>query len=136
MRKITTLFVAVISILFMSCGNETTENINELNVNDTLNLELKIDSMSIDTSGIVLSEDSVMEKISSLMKSTENSHTKVKEIKAIKKENVSLKKELVETKAELKQIKAELSDTLIEPTKKKKKSFLQKVISSIKKDSI
>jgi septal ring factor EnvC (AmiA/AmiB activator) len=134
MRKITTLFVAVISILFMSCGNETTEN--QLNVNDTLNLELKIDSMSIDTSGIVLSEDSVMEKISSLMKSTENSHTKVKEIKAIKKENVSLKKELVETKAELKQIKAELSDTLIEPTKKKKKSFLQKVISSIKKDSI
>jgi septal ring factor EnvC (AmiA/AmiB activator) len=134
MRKITTLFVAVISILFMSCGNETTEN--ELNVNDTLNLELQIDSMSIDTSGIVLSEDSVMEKISALMKSTENSHTKVKEIKAIKKENVSLKKELVETKAELKQIKAELSDTLIEPTKKKKKSFLQKVISSIKKDSI
>ena len=135
MRKITTLFVAVISILFMSCGNETTEN--QLNVNDTLNLELKIDSMSIDTSGIVLSgEDSVMEKMSFLMKSTENAQTKVKEIKAIKKENVSLKKELVETKAELKQIKAELSDTLIEPTKKKKKSFLQKVISSIKKDSI
>ena len=133
MRKITTLFVAVISILFMSCGNETTEN--ELNVNDTLNLELQIDSLGIDTTRIVLSEDSVMEKISSLMKSTENSHTKVKEIKAIKKENVSLKKELVETKAELKQIKAELSDTL-EPTKKKKKSFLQKVISSIKKDSI
>lgn len=134
MRKITTLFVAVISILFMSCGNKTTEN--QLNISDTLNLKLKIDSMGIDTSGIVLNEDSVMEKISSLMKSTENSHTKVKEIKAIKKENVSLKKELVETKAELKQIKAELSDTLIEPTKKKKKSFLQKVISSIKKDSI
>jgi predicted transcriptional regulator len=135
MRKITTLFVAVISILFMSCGNETTEN--ELNVNDTLNLELQIDSLGIDTTRIVLSgEDSVMEKMSFLMKSTENAQTKVKEIKAIKKENVSLKKELVETKAELKQIKAELSDTLIEPTKKKKKSFLQKVISSIKKDSI
>ena len=60
----------------------------------------------------------------------------IKEIKDIKKENVSLKKELIETKAELQEVKAILADTTAEPTKKKKKSFIQKVISTIKKDTV
>ena len=69
--------------------------------------------------------------------STKNASTKVKEIKAIKKENASLKKELVETKAELEQVKAVLADTTAsEPVKKKKKTFIQKVISTIKKDTV
>ncbi len=79
--------------------------------------------------------DSIAEKISSLLLSTQDVHKKVKEIKTIKQENASLKKELVETKAELQQVKAVLADTTSEPSKKKKKSFIQKVISTIKKDT-
>jgi uncharacterized protein YcfL len=130
MRKITTLFVAVISILFMSCGNEITEN--ELNVNDILNLELQIDSLGIDTTGIVLSEDSVMEKISSLMKSTENAHTKVKEIKVLKVENKELKHELVETKEQLIVAKAEIKKLDSAVTSTKKRGLLQRLVDNFK----
>jgi hypothetical protein len=81
--------------------------------------------------------DSVILRTSELIKSTENADKKVKEIKAIKSENVALKKELVETKAELEEVKAILADTIsAEPVKKKKKTFIQKVISTIKRDSI
>ena len=83
----------------------------------------------IDTASI----DSMAEKITNLLISTAHADKKVKEIKDIKKENASLKQELVETKAELKEVKAVLADTT-EPVKKKK-SFIQKVISTIKKDT-
>lgn len=130
MRKVATLFVTAISILFMSCGSETTEN--ELNVNDTLGLELAIDSMGIDTSGIILVEDSVMEKMSSLMKSTENAHTKVKEIKVLKVENKELKHELVETKEQLIIAKEEIKklDSAVSSTKKR--SLLQRIVDNFK----
>ena len=65
--------------------------------------------------------------------STANAEHKVKEIKDIKKENVSLKKELIQIKAELQEVKAVLSDTTEHV--KKKKSFIQRVISTIKKDT-
>ena len=132
MRKITIMFVTAISMLFMSCGNETTENVNELNVSDTLNLELKIDSVGIDTTGIILAEDSVMEKMSSLMKSTENAHTKVKEIKVLKVENKVLKHELVETKEQLIVAKAEIKklDSAVSSTKKR--GLLQRIVDNFK----
>jgi uncharacterized protein YcfL len=130
MRKITIMFVTAISMLFMSCGNETTEN--ELNISDTLNLELKIDSVGIDTTGIILAEDSVMEKMSSLMKSTENAHTKVKEIKVLKVENKVLKHELVETKEQLVVAKAEIKklDSAVSSTKKR--GLLQRIVDNFK----
>ena len=123
------MFVTAISILFMSCGNQTTEN--ELNVSDTL-LELKIDSMGIDTSGIIFIEDSVMEKMSFLMKSTENAHTKVKEIKVLKVENKVLKHELVETKEQLIVAKAEIKklDSAVSSTKKR--GLLQRIVDNFK----
>ena len=83
----------------------------------------------------ILSTDSVMNKINNLINSTEHVDKKVKEIKTIKQENVSLKKELIETKAELEEVKAVLADTISE-VKKKKRTFLQKVISTIKKDTV
>ena len=130
MRKITTLIITAILILFTSCGNETTEK--KLNVNDTLALELSIDSLSIDTSGIILSEDSIMEKISSLMKTTENAHTKVKEIKVLKVENKELKHDLVETKEQLVIAKEEIKklDSAVSSTKKK--GFFQNIIENFK----
>jgi uncharacterized protein YcfL len=130
MRKITIMFVTAILILFMSCGNETTEN--ELNITDTLNLELKIDSVGIDTSGIILIEDSVMEKMSSLMKSTENAHTKVKEIKVLKIENKVLKHDLIETKEQLIIAKEEIKklDSVVGSTKKR--GLLQRIVDNFK----
>ena len=126
------MFVTAISILFMSCGSETTENVNELNVNDTLGLELKMDSMGIDTSGIILIEDSVMQKMSFLMRSTENAHTKVKEIKVLKVENKVLKHDLIETKEQLIIAKEEIKklDSTIISTKKK--GLLQRLVDNFK----
>jgi|694.fasta_scaffold73505_4 hypothetical protein len=118
-----------ISMLFMSCGNETTEN--ELNVSDTL-LELKIDSMGIDTSGIIFIEDSVMEKMSFLMKSTENAHTKVKEIKVLKVENKVLKHDLIETKEQLIIAKEEIKKLDSTITSTKKKGLLQRIVDNFK----
>ncbi len=136
MRKITIMFVTLlscklisISMLFMSCGNETTEN--ELNVSDTL-LELKIDSMGIDTSGIIFIEDSVMEKMSFLMKSTENAHTKVKEIKVLKVENKVLKHDLIETKEQLIIAKEEIKKLDSTITSTKKKGLLQRIVDNFK----
>jgi hypothetical protein len=113
----------------MSCGNETTEN--ELNVSDTL-LELKIDSMGIDTSGIIFIEDSVMEKMSFLMKSTENAHTKVKEIKVLKVENKVLKHDLIETKEQLIIAKEEIKKLDSTITSTKKKGLLQRIVDNFK----
>jgi hypothetical protein len=132
MRKIANLFVTVISTLFMSCGSETTENVNELNVNDTLGLGVAIDSMGIDTSGIIFVEDSVMEKMSSLMKSTENAHTKVKEIKVLKVENKELKHELVETKEQLVIAKEEIKKLDSAVTSTKKRGLLQRIVDNFK----
>ena len=136
MRKITIMFVTLlscklisISMLFMSCGNETTEN--ELNVSDTL-LELKIDSMGIDTSGIIFIKDSVMEKMSFLMKSTENAHTKVKEIKVLKVENKVLKHDLIETKEQLIIAKEEIKKLDSTITSTKKKGLLQRIVDNFK----
>ena len=83
----------------------------------------------------VLPTDSVMSRMNILISSTEHVDNKVKEIKTIKQQNSSLRKELVETKAELEEVKAVLADTTNE-VKKKKRTFLQKVISTIKKDTV
>lgn len=73
-----------------------------------------------------------MDKVNELIKSTENSDKKVKEIKIMKKENTSLKKELVQTKEELKQVKKALDSTIQTNEEKKKKGFLKTVIDNIK----
>lgn len=131
MKKFLVLFTAFL----VSCGEASKQEQKEQQIlEDTVPVESSAYlDMGIDTVFV----DSTQIKISMLLSSTEKAETKVKEIKAIKKENVALKKELVETKAELEQVKAVLEDTLNDSAKtKKKKGFIQKVISTIKKDSI
>ena len=111
-------------VILTSCAEESSPAKIELFATDTV------------MAASILPVDSISEKMSSLLQSTEHADKKVKEIKAIKQENVSLKKELTETKAELEEVKAVLADTVSEPVKKKKKSFIQKVISTIKKDTV
>jgi methyl coenzyme M reductase beta subunit len=125
MKKILILFAVILS----SCKQTSVEEGQVPMFDSIVAEESSIDISMIDTASI----DSVAEKITDLLISTAHADTKVKEIKDIKKENVSLKKELVETKAELQEVKTILADTL-EPVKKKK-SFIQKVISTIKKDT-
>jgi len=113
----------IISLVLASCQNKPVQVETTFIITDSL---ITVEPAPSDT---------ISFKISNLLQSTENADKKVKEIKAIKQENVSLKKELVETKAELEEAKAILADTTSEPIKKKKKSFIQKVISTIKKDT-
>lgn len=113
--------------LFASCNNEKSEKVQEV--------VLTTDSIKVFTSDTV-QVDSIEAAISALLHNTENADKKIKEFKAIKKENKVLKQELVETKAELEQVKAVLADTVSEPVKKKKKTFIQKVISTLKKDTV
>ena len=113
--------------LFASCNNEKSEKVQEV--------VLTTDSIKVFTSDTV-QVDSIEAAISALLHNTENADKKIKEFKAINKENKVLKQELVETKAELEQVKAVLADTVSEPVKKKKKTFIQKVISTLKKDTV
>lgn len=122
------LLILSLVILF-SCQNKQEEKVQE-----TL--------FVIDSSKVFIPEadtlevDSVEAKISTLLHNTENASKKLREIKAIKQENKILKQELIETKAELAEVKAALVDTLAEPTHKKRKTFIQKVISTLKKDTV
>lgn len=124
MKKLLIISLAV----FSSCQNKHEENSLEIFTIDSI----QVSSPAVDTLVI----DSVSLKISTLLQSTEHADKKVKEIKNIKQENIALKKELTETKAELEEVKAVLADTAVEPTKKKKKNFIQRVISTIKKDTV
>jgi hypothetical protein len=126
------LILAGCSIADKTEPNQIIEQVDSIIVLDTVPTE--VDSVPALS---VADEDSILKKANELIFSTKNASTKVKEIKAIKKENATLKKELVETKAELEQVKAVLADTTVsEPVKKKKKTFIQKVISTIKKDTV
>ena len=111
---------------FVSCGQAPKEE----KIVDDIIAESSIDTTILDTASV----DSITIKMESLLSNTENAHTKVKDIKKLKQENCNLKKELVLVKEELNQTKSMLKDSLNEP--KKKKTFIQKVISTVKKDSI
>lgn len=110
-------------VILTSCEKESLPSTDEFMTSDSV---IAAEAAPVDTISL---------KITSLLQSTKYADKKVKEIKAIKQENVALKKELVETKAELEEVKAVLADTTSEPVKKKKRSFIQKVISTIKKDT-
>jgi len=125
-------FAVIFGVIFSSCGQVPEEEAHLSLFDSIVAEESTIDISMLDTSSI----DSTSYKIEALLNNTESAHTKVKEIKAIKKENATLKKELVETKAQLEEVKASLSDSASEPYNKKKKSFIQKVISTIKKDTV
>jgi uncharacterized coiled-coil DUF342 family protein len=120
MKKL--IFISL--VILTSCKEESSPVAKESFIADTI------------VTPTSLPVDSISEKISNLLESTEHVDKKVNEIKAIKKENVNLKKELVETKTELQQVKAVLADTTSESSKIRKKSFIQKVISTIKKDTV
>ena len=128
MKKFAVIFVVILS----SCGQVPEEEAQFSLFDSIVAEESSIDISMLDTVAI----DSTSLKMAALLSNTENAYSKVKEIKAIKKENATLKKELVETKAQLEEVKASLADSASEPYNKKKKSFIQKVISTIKKDTV
>lgn len=112
-------------ILLSSCANES-----------SITLDSK-ESTKDSTVVVESLEDSVTQRVEDLLDSTQGVEKKVNEIKTIKQENLVLKKELYETKQELSTVKAQLADTTADeslPTKKKK-NFIQKVVSTIKKDT-
>jgi septal ring factor EnvC (AmiA/AmiB activator) len=99
----------IASTLFLvSCSETNQKAIKEkTQVTDSI---IPLDSLQV---------DSMAEKITNLLLTTEHADKKVREIKTIKQENMSLKKELIETKAELEEVKAVLADTTSEVKKKK-----------------
>lgn len=119
------LFLAV---LLTSCSTSEVKEVNLIQV-DTIKTETTLTVDSSETAS-----DSMTLKITNLLVNTEHADKKVKEIKAMKQENTTLKKELIETKEELQKLQ-ESVDTTSTP-KKARKTFLQKVISTIKKDTI
>ena len=116
------LFIIVVFII--SCQSKNVEQINKVVVNDTIKI------VNVDT--VVVVKDTVLEKISFLMHSTENAHKKVKEIKILKVENKELKHELVETTAQLEIAKEEIKKLDSVVTSTKKRNFLQKIVDNIK----
>lgn len=122
MRKI-----ILLAFLLASCSNKETV------VESTVSIDSTIAPSAEPTA--VAPVDSVMERMNVLIHSTENVEHKVTEIKTLKKENIQLKQELVATKSQLEEVKAIVADTS-EGVKKKKRNFLQKIVDSIKKDTI
>ena len=126
MKKIDLTYVLLLCLLFLniflSCKQEGIEK--KESFSDTLKEAFN------DT---IITKDSTFMKVNSLIESTKNSETKIKDIKKLKTENITLKQELKETKAELEVVKERLGDTIV---KKKKKGFIQKIVETIKKDTL
>jgi hypothetical protein len=114
----------IVAIFVASCQSESAEQVNKVLVADTI--------QPIDYDSVVVVKDSVLEKMSFLMHSTENAHKKVKEIKVLKVENKELKHELVETTAQLEIAKEEIKKLDSVVTSTKKRNFLQKIVDNIK----
>jgi hypothetical protein len=116
--------IAVALVLLYSCKGESVTNLKqEESVKDTM---VVVES----------SQDSINQRVENLLDSTQGVEKKINEIKVIKQENMVLKKELIETKKELYMVKEQLNDTVSENLPiKKKKNFIQKVVSTIKKDT-
>lgn len=127
MKKIDLTYVLLLSLLFLniflSCKQGGIEK--QESFSDTL-------KKAFEDTTIV--KDTMLSKVSSLIESTKNSDTKIKDIKKLKTENITLKQELKETKEELEIVKEKLGDTII--VKKKKKGFIQKIVETIKKDTL
>jgi hypothetical protein len=124
------LFGLLILALFSSCSEQQKAKINESVI---LVDSIKTFTNNNDTNDTIV-KDSMFIKVNSLIESTKNSENKIKDIKILKKENTTLKKELKETKDELEIVKEKLeSDSVV---KKKKKSFIQKIVETIKKDTL
>jgi hypothetical protein len=115
------LFIFLVFIV--ACQNKSIEN--KVEITDTLKV------YSVDTAEVVV-KDTVFEKISSLMHSTENAHKKVKEIKVLKTENKELKHDLIETTGQLEKAKEEIKKLDSVVTSTKKRNFLQKIVDNLK----
>jgi len=119
--------IILLAFLLASCSDKETV------VESTVSIDSTIAPSAEPTS--IAPVDSVMEKMNSLIHSTENVGNKVTEIKTLKKENVQLKQELVVAKSQLEEVKAIMADTS-DGVKKKKRNFLQKIVDTIKKDTV
>jgi septal ring factor EnvC (AmiA/AmiB activator) len=115
------LFIFLVFIV--ACQNKSIEN--KVEITDTLKV------YTVDTAQVVVT-DTVLEKISSLMHSTENAHKKVKEIKVLKTENKELKHDLIETTSQLEKAKEEIKKLDSVVTSTKKRNFLQKIVDNFK----
>lgn len=109
------LILAALIFALFSCSEEKKEVWNKKN-----------DLVVLDS--IVI--DSMMQKATELIISTQNSYKKVEKIKQISTENITLKKELVETKKELHEAKLEIIklDSIAKP----KRNFIQKIVDNFK----
>lgn len=118
MKKI--LFIA---LLFTSCStSELSDELKTVQFNTDTTMFLSLDSTFSDISALIDSTNNAHEKVSVIKKQTQ-------EVKTLKKENAILKVELQEANNIIQSL-----DSTKKP--KKKKTFIQKVYSAIKKDSL
>jgi len=116
--------IFLIALLFASCSTEQ------------LSDEIQPIRFEMDTT-MFITMDSTFSDIAALIDSTEDAHQKVSVIKKQTQEVKVLKKENAELKVELKEANEIIS--LLDSTKapkKKKKTFIQKVYSVVKKDTL
>ena len=116
--------IFLIALLFASCSTEP------------LSDEIQPIRFDMDTT-MFLTLDSTFSDIAALIDSTEDAHHKVGVIKKQTQEVKVLKKENAQLKVELKEANEIIS--LLDSTKapkKKKKTFIQKVYSVVKKDTL
>lgn len=117
------LFIIVLFIGLVACEVETPTNDYQPAIQDTV---------KIDSTKLVEEKDSVFEKMSVLMQSTENAHKKVHQIQVLKSENKELKADLIETKEELTKATIEIKKLDSVVNYGKKKTFIQKIVDTFK----
>lgn len=117
------LFIIVLFIGLVACEVETPTNDYQPAIQDTV---------KIDSTKLIEEKDSVFEKMSVLMQSTENAHKKVHQIQVLKSENKELKADLIETKEELTKATIEIKKLDSVVNYGKKKTFIQKIVDTFK----
>lgn len=117
------LFIIVLFIGLVACEVETPTNDYQPAIQDTV---------KIDSTKLIEEKDSVFEKMSVLMQSTENAHKKVHQIQVLKSENKELKADLIEIKEELTKATIEIKKLDSVVNYGKKKTFIQKIVDTFK----
>lgn len=122
----------LLSLILMSCGAPDEGKpviIIEPYTPDSLVI---LDTVPVEA---IPTADSTMEKMNALINSTQHAENKIIQIKVLKRENIQLKQELIATKVQLEEVKAIAYDTT-EDVKKKKRTLFQKIVDTIKKDTL
>lgn len=117
------LFIAMIALT--SCAVETMSNDYVTVIQDSV----QVDSIK---PIVVEEQDSVFEKMSVLIHSTQNAHRKVHQIQLLKEENKDLKIDLVQTREELVKANIEIKKLDSVVNYSKKKTFIQKIVDNFR----